>query len=68
MSATAQPVIPSEVRPGDLADHKSGTLDPRPVASVNHESAMVTLQIGSIETAPVLIDDYKFYRRQGATQ
>lgn len=68
MSATFQSVRPSEVRPGDYANHKSGTLDPRPVAAVDHKSLMITLQIGSIETNWVSMENYTFDRRQEATR
>lgn len=55
-------VEPGDVRPGDWADHKSGDLDPRPVASVDHAAGTVVLVIGTRHTRPVPITNYDFTR------
>lgn len=43
-------------QPGDLADHKSRQLDPRPVESV--EGDFIRLRIGSLVTDPVPASSY----------
>lgn len=55
MSATAPEV-------GMMADHKSGTLDPRPVARVRRcgRGWQVWLQIGSIEAGPIPASNYRY--------
>lgn len=55
-------VSPSQVRPGDWADHKSRALDPRRVATVDHASATITLQIGTLVSDPVPMGNYTFER------
>lgn len=52
MTTTANPF-----QPGDLADHLSGRLDPRPVESV--EGAFIRLRIGSVVTDPVPASNYR---------
>lgn len=53
----------SEVRPGDWADHKSGTLDPRQVAEVNHKKSTVRLTVsGDYTTADMPMGNYHFSR------
>lgn len=44
-------------KPGDLADHKSGRLDPRPVESVIGNS--ICLRIGTVVTDPVPASNYR---------
>lgn len=44
-------VGPNPFEPGDWADHKSGTLDPREVAKVQGEN--ICLQIGTLVTPPI---------------
>lgn len=45
---------------GDMADHKSGELDPRPVAEVSEDGRNVRLQIGSTRTPWLQADNYDF--------
>jgi hypothetical protein len=51
------------VRVGDMALHKSNTLDPRPVAEVDHAARTVRLAIGSVVTAPIPRSNYTYTRR-----
>lgn len=46
----------NQFRVGDLADHKSGQLDPRPVAAV--EGDTIRLDIFGLVTDPVLAANY----------
>lgn len=50
---------------GDRADHKSRSLDPRPVAEVSEDGKQIRLQIGTIITdwLPARNYDYKEARR-----
>ena len=50
--------------PGMWADHKSGTLDPREVKQVHVLGRLFTLQIGSVETDWLYVDDYYFYEKE----
>lgn len=49
--------MPNRFQPGDLADHKGGHLDPRPVESV--EGNYIRLRIGSVVTEPVPAANYR---------
>lgn len=51
-------------QPGDLADHKSGQLDPRPVESV--EGEFIRLRIGTLVTDPVPASNYRRIPCKGA--
>lgn len=42
---------------GDMADHKSGPLDPRPVEAV--DGRFIRLRIGSVVTDPVPASNYR---------
>lgn len=44
-------------KPGDLALHKSGSLDARPVSRT--EGATIWLQIGSVEAGPLPAANYR---------
>lgn len=57
---SAERVRPRDVRVGDMADHRSGTLDPRPVAEV--DGSQIRLQIGSIVTDRLPKANYRFFR------
>ena len=35
---------------GDMADHKSGSLDPRPVAEVSEDGKQIKIAIGTLIT------------------
>lgn len=47
-------------RVGDFADHKSRTLDPRPVAEVSDDGKKVRLQIGTVVTDWIPAKNYTF--------
>ena len=47
----------NQFQPGDYADHKSGTLDPRPVESV--EGDTIRLRIGTVVTDPLPAANYR---------
>lgn len=49
-------------QPGDLADHKSGSLDPRPVESVDGD--FICLRIGSVVTEPLPASNYRRIARR----
>lgn len=44
---------------GDLADHRSGTLDPRPVEEVSEDGKSIRLRIGTIVTDWLPAKNYK---------
>lgn len=44
---------------GDIAHHKGG-LDPRPIADVDVESNRIKLQIGSVQTEWVPMENYTY--------
>lgn len=46
----------AKFKPGDMALHKSNTLDARPVESV--EGRMIRLRIGSVITDPIPAANY----------
>lgn len=50
-------------QPGDRALHKSGTLDSRPVESV--EGNMIRLRIGTIVSDPVPASNYTRIPKEG---
>jgi hypothetical protein len=52
------------VRVGDLAHRVDGSLDARPVASVDHAAKprTITLKIGTIETPSIPASWYRFTR------
>lgn len=53
----------ADVRPGDMALHKNGELDPRPVEDVLPGTPMlITLRIGTIVTEPIPARQYTFTR------
>lgn len=47
-------------RVGQSADHKSRSLDPRPVAEVSDDGKMIRLQIGTILTDWVPASNYTY--------
>lgn len=63
MPSLMKTVRSDRVRPGDLADHKSRTLDPRPVESVDRANRTVVLRIGTVLTPPLPLANYTFSRR-----
>ena len=63
MTTTPMHVRPDRVRPGDYADHKSRTLDPRPVAEVDHAAHTVRLCIGTVLTPALPRQNYTYSRR-----
>ena len=50
------------VRPGDIALHKSLTLDSRPVAEVDHAARTVRLRIGTVLTPSIPRNNYTYTR------
>jgi hypothetical protein len=57
------PTVPAtKVQPGDLAWHKTRTLDPRPVAEVDHKARTIRLQIGTLVTDPIPRANYTYTR------
>lgn len=52
-----EPATDNPFRPGDLADHLSGQLDPVPVESVDGDT--IRLRIGDLVTEPVPASDYR---------
>ena len=62
MRYTTQKVPATKVQPGDHALHRSGTLDSRPVAEVDHEARTVRLNIGSLITDPIPRSHYTYTR------
>lgn len=51
----------SDVRPGDIADHRSRTLDPRPVARIEH-GVDLYLDLRGTEIGPLDAADYTYIR------
>lgn len=47
---------------GDLADHKTRLLDPRPVAEVSADGKRIRLAIGNVLTEWVPASNYTFTR------
>lgn len=45
---------------GAMADHKSGTLDPRPVAEVSSDGGMIRLQIHDLVTDWIPASNYTY--------
>lgn len=54
-------VQPADVRPGDIADHVSGSLDPREVSRVDAHNIWLRLDGGDFGPCPKL--NYTFIRR-----
>lgn len=63
MTTTTVRVRPDRVRPGDYADHKSRTLDPRPVVEVDRAARTVRLGIGTVITSALPRQNYTYSRR-----
>ncbi|WP_454044397.1 hypothetical protein [Cellulosimicrobium sp. Marseille-Q8652] len=61
-------VEPSDVRPGDVADHLTRELDPRTVAYVDHEAGAIALQIGAHVTSLLPLENYRYSRRDAAAE
>lgn len=58
MTTTPAPVP----QPGDLADHRSGELDPRRVTRVTEDGTGVYLDILCSESGPFPVENYEFAR------
>jgi len=51
---------------GDMADHRSRQLDPRPVSEVNPHQTHLRLMIGDLLTDWLPVDNYTFTRPKGS--
>lgn len=68
MSSTKfEAVKAADVQPGDMALHRSGDLDSRPVEDVlPGRPLLITLRIGTLVTNPVPARQYSFTREVSA--
>lgn len=60
--STRTTVRADRVQVGDIADHKSRMLDPRPVAGVDHQTRTVRLDISGLVTDPLPRSNYTYTR------
>lgn len=51
-----------EARKGDVAEHKSGQLDPRLIAEIDIEANAVWLEMGEEKIGPFQADNYRYLR------
>ena len=49
---------PGPFKPGDMALHKNGQLDARPVHGVSTDGSLITLRIGDHVTDPLPAENY----------
>lgn len=66
MNVHTRHIPATKVEPGDVATHRSGTLDSRPVAEVS--GTLIRLRIGGVTTGWLPRRNYTFQRPLDATE